>query len=71
MNYIQCTLIKKIIKKSTDVQKTFQQIVKTMLLSSGERGDITWTLCQTTPVPPHSPHHLHSLSHCPSEKTKS
>jgi len=51
--------------------KKHKKIVKTMLLSSGERGDITWTLYQTPPVPPHSlPLHLHSLSHYPSEKTE-
>lgn len=57
-------------KKAQTCKKTFQEIVKTMLLSSGERGDITWTLRQTPPVPPHSPPHLHSLSHYPSEKTE-
>lgn len=43
--------------------------MKTMLPSSGERGNITWTLCQDPPLPLHSPPHPHSLSHYPAEKT--
>lgn len=48
-----------------------QQNMKTMLPSSGERGNITWTLCQDPPLPLHSPPHphSHSSSHYPVEKT--